>query len=240
LGQIDMTSSKSLDKHRVDEVIAWLRRKGSRKVRDGMARFAIPSDHAFGVPVGVMRAQSKKLGKDHALAVQLWEAEWYEARMMTAFLAQPELLSSAQMDRWCRQFDNWAVCDHLCFHLFDRSPLAMRKIVQWSKRKPEFERRAAFALLASVALHDRTATDEQFLKMLPLIEKAASDERNFVKKGVSWALRSVGGRSKLLHAAALATAKRLIESGNSAAVWIGRDAVRDLSSAATRKRLASR
>jgi 3-methyladenine DNA glycosylase AlkD len=132
------------------------------------------------------------------------------------------------MDSWAREFDNWAICDTVCMHLFDRTHHAWRKVGQWSKRRDEFVRRAAFALLASLALHDRTSGDEPFLRSLVLIRDAADDERKFVKKGVNWALRSVGQRSRALHSAAIAVASELAESDSPAARWAGRDALRDL------------
>src|SRR5690606_33664096 len=153
---------------------------------------------------------------------------WYEARMLAAFVDEPERVTPAQMDRWARDFDNWAITDTVCFHLFDRTPHAWAKIRQWSTRREEFVRRAAFALLASVALHDKRAPDAPFLRSLPLIERAARDPRNFVKKGVSWALRSVGRRNPTLRAAAIEVSERLSASTDPAARWVGRDALRDL------------
>jgi 3-methyladenine DNA glycosylase AlkD len=171
---------------------------------------------------------AKLLGRDHALAEALWETGWYEARLLTAFVAEPGRLTPSQMDRWCREFDNWAVCDTLCFHLFDRTPHAFRKVAQWSRRRDEFVRRAAFALLASLALHDKRSSDELFARCLPLIEAAAGDERNFVKKSVNWALRAIGGRNRKLRVAALKVARRLAATSDRTARWIGKDAIRAL------------
>src|SRR5688500_1691221 len=202
-----------------------------------MARYAIVAPKAFGVSVADIRQLARKMGRDHELAAALWETGWYEARMLTAFVDEPDRVTPAQMDRWARDFDNWAICDTLCFHLFDRTPNAWRKIEQWSTKRDEFVKRAAFALLASIALHDKEATDKPFLRSLKLIEQGATDERNFVKKGVSWALRSVGRRSMALNAASVALAKRLVESSESAPRWIGRDALRELTSPAVQRRL---
>jgi 3-methyladenine DNA glycosylase AlkD len=224
----------------VDETLAWLKRRGSKRNREGMARYGIVAPKAFGVSVGDLRARGKALGTDQALAQALWKTGWYEARMLAGFVADPAKTTAAQMDRWARDFDNWAICDHLCFHLFDRSPHAWRKIAQWSGRREEFVKRAAFALLASVALHDKTGPDEPFLRALPLIEGAATDERNFVKKGVNWALRGVGRRSPVLHAAALGTARRLAGSDAASARWIGKDALRELTGPAVMRRLKRR
>ena len=221
-------------------MLTWLKRRGSSRHRDGMARYAIVAPQAFGVPVGTIRVLGKQLGTDRALAAALWDTGWYEARMLTGFVDDPARLTPAQMDRRARDFDNWAICDHLCFHLFDRSPHAWRKIEEWSTRPEEFVKRAAFALLASVALHDRDTPDAPFKRSLRLITRGARDERNFVKKGVSWALRSVGERSAALHEAALATAARLAAAPHPSARWVATDAMRQLAAPAVRRRIAAR
>ena len=221
----------------VDDVLAALKRLSSKRYRDGMARFAIPADNALGVPVGDMRKLAKKIGKDHELALALWETNVYEARMMACFVDDPAQVTAAQMDRWCREFDSWVICDTACFALFDRTPFAWKKVNQWATRKEEFVKRAAFALLASLVAHDKQATDEQFAAGLALIEQAADDDRNFVKKGVNWALRCIGKRNVALNAAAIAVSQRLAEQESAAARWIGKDALRELSSAAVLKRL---
>lgn len=220
---------------RVAEVLRWLERRGTRRNVDGMARYGIVASKVFGVSVADLRKLGKQLGRDHALALALWETGWYEARMLTAFVDESERVTPAQMDRWARDFENWAETDTLCFHLFDRTPHAWKKVEAWSTRREEFVKRAAFALLASLALHDKKAPDAPYLRSLALIERAATDDRNFVKKGVSWALRSVGRRSPELRTAATALAKRLAESDEPAARWVGKDALRDLSRVPARK-----
>jgi len=220
--------------------LAELKRLSSTKYRAGMARYGLPMDRAMGVPVGSIQKLGKRIGKDQRLAAALWQTGWYEARMLTAYVGDAAALTPAQMDRWCRDFDNWGICDTLCFALFDKSPHAWKKVHAWAKKKDEFERRAAFALLASLAGHDKQATDDQFLKTLPLIEKAASDERNFVKKGVSWALRGIGHRSLALHAEAVSLATRLSQSGDATERWLGKDVLRDLSRPAVLSRLRRR
>ena len=212
----------------VQATVAWLERRGTKRNRDGMARYAIPSARAFGVSVGALQQLAKRSGRNHQLAEALWRTGWYEARMLAAFVDEPPRVTPAQMDRWCRDFDSWAICDTVCFHLFDRTPHAWKKIAPWSRRSDEFVRRAAFALLAALALHDRNAGDEPFLQCLPLVERAARDERNFVKKGVSWALRSIGRRSPALNAAAVKVARRLEASPDGAARWVAKDALKDL------------
>jgi 3-methyladenine DNA glycosylase AlkD len=219
------------------EALAWLRRRARKSVRDGMARYGIPSKGALGVPVGVIRQLAKKLGRDHDLALALWDTGVYEARLLAAFVGDPARLTVAQMDGWCRVFDSWAVCDTACFHLFDRTPLAWKRIAPWSRRRGEFQKRAAFALLASLAGHDKEAADAAFLRCLPLVERAATDGRNFVKKAVNWALRGVGRRSPALHEAAVAVARRLASAKDPAPRWVGKDALRELTSPAVLRRM---
>ena len=214
----------------VREVLGWLERRGTKANREGMARYAIGADKAVGVSVADLRDLGKKIGRNHELALKLWPTDVYEARMLTPFIADPARVTPALMDRWAKDFDSWAITDALCFHLFDRTPHAWSKIREWSKRKGEFEKRAAFALLASVALHDKKAPDAPFLAGLKLIEREAGDERNFVKKGVNWALRGIGKRNQKLRVAAMRVAKRLAASDSSAARWVGKDALRELSS----------
>jgi 3-methyladenine DNA glycosylase AlkD len=221
-------------------IVASLKRLGTKSTRDGMARYAIPSDNAFGVPVGTLQELGKRLGRNHTLAIALWDTGWYEARMLAAFVDEPARVTPAQMDRWCRDFDNWAVCDHACFHLFDRTPHAWRKVEQWSSRREEFGKRAAFALLWGLTVHDKQADDDRFVQSLVLVEREAADERNFVKKAVNMALRAIGKRSRALHAAAVAVAGRLSASPHAAARWVGKDALRELSSAAVVRRVAAR
>jgi 3-methyladenine DNA glycosylase AlkD len=225
---------------KVREVLSWLERRGSVRRREEMkARYGITAPRAFGVPVGTIQQLAKRLGRDHDLAAALWRTGWYEARMLAAFVDDPRQVTPAQMDRWARDFDSWALCDTICFHLFDRTPHAWRKVEQWSRRRAEFVKRAALALLAGLALHDQRAGDEAFRRALVLIEDAAADERHFVKKGVSWALRVVGRRSVALNAAALALARRLAARSDPAARAVGKEAARELASASVRRRLVS-
>ncbi len=235
----------SLSSVDVQSSVDWLRRRGSKKVRDGMARFAIPSDKAFGISVGDLRAHAKRVRKsdaafNHALAAALWNTGWYEARMLACFVDEPRLVTPAQMDQWRRDFDNWAICDTACFALFDRTPHAWSKVRAWAKCSEEFEKRAAFALLWGLTTHDKHSDDEPFLQGLALIEQAAADERNFVKKAVNMALRATGKRNAKLHAAAVAVAERLAAASNSTARWNGKDALRELRSASVKSRLNRR
>jgi 3-methyladenine DNA glycosylase AlkD/uncharacterized protein YdhG (YjbR/CyaY superfamily) len=210
-------------------VIADLKRNGSPQFRIDMVRRygIVTSDETFGTPMAKIKAIAKPIGKNHALARELWDTEIYDARILASMVGDPNELSAAEMDRWCKAFDNWGVCDTLCFNLFDRSPHAWVKIDAWAKRKPEFEKRAAFALLATMALHKR-GTEADFLKRLPLIEAASSDERNFVKKGVNWSLRAMKRGGPKVRAAAITLARKLAESEDKTQRWVGKDALRDL------------
>lgn len=223
----------------VREALATLEKMSTQKDYENLARFGITANKAFGVSMANIQVLAKRLGRSHELAAALWETGWYEARMLTSFVDEPERVTPEQMDRWCRDFDNWGICDTLCFKLFDRTPHAWAKVEQWSSASEEFVKRAAFALLASLAGHDKKSGDEPFLAALPLIERAATDDRNFVKKGVSWALRGTGRRSPALHAAALEVARRLAASPEAAARWVGKDAIRDLTKPAVVSKFAA-
>ena len=220
-----------------DEIVSWLKRTGTQRGRDAMARYNISSDRAFGVGVGQLQKHGKQFAPNHELALALWKTGWYEARMMAATIDDAAQVSAAQMESWCKDFDNWAICDHVCFKLFDRAPHAWKKVTQWAGRKQEFEKRAAFALLWSLSVHDRDAADARFTEGLRLIERAADDERHFVMKAVNMALRAVGKRNRALHAAAVVTARRLSVSSDTPARWIGKNALAELGGAAVARRL---
>lgn len=222
----------------VQSALTWLKRNGTKKGRDGMARYAITSDKAFGVSVSSIQKLAKQLGRSHELALALWGTGWYEARMLTAYVDEPARVTPAQMDRWSKDFDNWAIVDTLCFALWDRTPHAWAKVAQWSAKREEFIKRAAFAMLWSLAMHDKQAGNKQFVEGLALIERAAADERNFVKKAVNMALRAVGKRNAALNQAAIAVARRLAESPEATPRWVGKDALRELTSPSVVKRLA--
>jgi 3-methyladenine DNA glycosylase AlkD len=224
-------------KTEVQRVLTWLKRRSSARNREGMARYGLNSKNTLGVSVANIRLLAKRLGRDHELALALWETGVYEARMLTTFVDEPARVTPAQMDRWCRDFDSWGICDALCFHLFDKTPHAWKKIAKWSDARAEFVKRASFALLASVALHDKRAPNKPFLDSFPLIKRAATDDRNFVKKAVRWALRGIGKRNAALNAAAIKLAGRLADSPHPAARWTGRDALRDLATPATLRRM---
>lgn len=214
----------------VDAVLRNLERNASKQFRADMsARYGIiTKDKTFGTPMAKIKAIAKPIGKDHDFAEQLWRTGVYEARILASMVDEPERVTPVQMDRWAKNFDNWGVVDTLCFNLLDRTPHAFKQTEKWAKAKDEFVKRAAFALLACTALHNR-GEEADFLAAMPLIEGAATDQRNFVKKGVSWALRAIGGKkSPKLRAAARALATRLAESDDPPSRWIGKDALREL------------
>lgn len=224
----------------VREALASLERMSTKRDRDNLKRFGITTSKAFGVSMANIQVLAKRLGRSHELAAALWETGWYEARMLTSFVDEPARVTPAQMDRWSRDFDNWGICDTVCFVLFDRTPHAWAKVAQWSTKRDEFVKRAAFALLASLAGHDKTAGDTQFIRTLPLIERAASDERDLVKKGVSWALRRIGRRNAALNGAAITVARRLSTSPDGSARWVGKGALKELTSQLVARQLAAR
>jgi 3-methyladenine DNA glycosylase AlkD len=223
----------------VQAALSWLERMSTQHDRENLARFGITASKAFGVSMANIQVLAKRLGRHHELAAALWNTGWYEARMLTAFVAEPTRVTPAQMDRWCRDFDNWGICDTVCFHLFDRTPHAWAKVAEWSDKRDEFVKRAAFALLWGLTVHDKHAADAPFADALLLVERAASDERHFVKKAVNMALRAIGKRDLALNAAAVVVARRLADSPQAAARWVGKDALRELTSPALSRRLAT-
>lgn len=220
-----------------EDVLRWLESNGTRAGIAALQRYGIVAERPFGVPVGVTKAYGARIGRDHALAAALWASGRYEARLLAVFVDDPARVTGAQMDRWAADFDNWAIVDTACFHLFDRTPHVWAKVRQWARSPAEFRKRAAFALLWSLSVHDKTAPDAKFTDCLPLIEQGARDERNFVKKAVNMALRAMGKRNAALNAAAIRTAERLAQQDAAAPRWVGSHALRELKSPAVQKRL---
>lgn len=213
----------------VEEVLRELKASGSPQYKiDMAARYGIVTKaQVYGVRVATLRAMAKRIGRDHKLADALWRSGLHDARMLATMVDDPELVTPAQMDNWASAFDNWGLVDTACFTLFDRTPHAFAQIDKWAKSKDEYVKRAAFALLACAALHGH-GTDADYLKRMTLMKRAATDERNFVKKGVSWALRAIGGKkSPKLRTAARELATELAASEDSTARWIGKDALRE-------------
>lgn len=202
-----------------------------------MARFGIDTGRAVGVTVTELRRFARDLGHDHELAAALWASGVHEARLLASLVDEPAMVSEAQMEAWVADLDSWDVCDGVCGNLFDRTPFALDKAVEWSSREPEFQKRAAFALMASAALHRRDLPDAAFASLLPVIRAQTTDERNYVKKAVSWALRQIGKRSSGLNPLAIRTAEQIERIDSRAARWVARDALRELRSDAVQARL---
>lgn len=222
----------------VDEVLQQLEQKASPDARQGMARFGMTVDQRLGVSVPDMRRLAKAIGRDHDLALALWATGVAEARIVATMIADPGQMSEAQMDDWVRDIDSWDVCDQACMNLFEKTPFAWQKIHDWSKRDEEFVKRAGYALLACLAWHDKQAADERFVQLMPIIVQGATDDRNFVKKAVNWALRNVGKRNRHLNAVAIETAQEIQQIDAKPARWIARDALRELQGEAVQRRLA--
>ncbi len=219
------------DRARADRsgVLAVLREHASDDTLAQMGpRYGIHTQEALGVPMAAMKRIARDLGRDHALAAELWATAIYEARIVAALIDEPELITIEQMDRWCADFDNWALCDTVCFSLFDRAPQAWTRLRPWAHDDRQFVRRAAFALLWSLALHDASAADAQFVEGLALAEQHAADERPLVTKSMSMSLRAIGRRNSSLQAAVRATAGRLVQADSGPARRVGRTALRDM------------
>jgi 3-methyladenine DNA glycosylase AlkD len=236
---------------RIAELLAELRGLGSEEDRAGMARYGINVEDAFGVSVYELRRIAKRLGTDHALALALWETGNHEARLLACFIDDPAQVTARQMERWAADFDSWDVCDQATTSLFDLTGDAWRLAVEWAGREETWVKRGGFALMAGLAVHDREAPDRAFVKLLPVITRGAADERSFVKKAVSWALRNVGKRNAALNAAAIACAERIRDAARRraggdrggdaptrAARWVALDALRELRSERVAARLA--
>ncbi len=219
-------------------ILTALYSKANPKNVEGMARFGIKSTgKVLGISTPFLRLLKKNIGKNHDLALNLWQTEILEARILAAFIADPKLMKKTVINRWVRDFDNWAICDGVCLHCFRYTPFAHDLATIWPKRKEEFIRRAGFTMMATLAVGDKKAKDRVFLRYLSLIKKYSTDERNYVKKAVNWALRQIGKRNMKLNAAAIKMAKKIQKLDSSAAKWIAADALRELKSAAVQKRL---
>jgi 3-methyladenine DNA glycosylase AlkD len=217
-----------------------LKSLGERRNVEGMARFGIVAKNVYGVSKPKLDALARKIGRNHSLGLELWETGNHDARILAGLVAERKLVTSKQMERWVRGFDNWDVCDGTCCHLFVFATPAWQKAHSWSRRKKEFEKRAGFALAAFLACHDKKAPDAEFQRYLEVIERESWDERNFVRKAVNWALRNIGKRNLPLNRAAIASAERIATQGSRAARWIAGDALRELKSEAVQTRLRRR
>jgi 3-methyladenine DNA glycosylase AlkD len=222
---------------RYEEIIGRLKREADPECVADMARFGINPEKTLGVSIPFLWKLSKEIGKDHDLAGRLWASGIHEARILAGIIDEPEKVTEGQMDRWVRDFDSWDVCDQVCSRLFDKTPIAHRKASEWTKSDEEFVKRAGFAMIAALSVHDKDAPDEDFEKFFPLIVRESKDERNYVKKAVNWALRQIGKRNRALNMEAIKTAERIRKIDSKSARWIAADALRELRSDAVQRRL---
>jgi 3-methyladenine DNA glycosylase AlkD len=202
-----------------------------------MARFGINPKNTLGISIPHLRALAKETGQSHSLARQLWASGIHEARILAGLIDQPEKVTERQMDKWVRDFDSWDVCDGSCMNLFDRLDCAPKKAMEWSRRKEEFVKRAGFALMACLAWHRQDMPDREFISFLPLIKRESTDNRNFVKKAVNWALRQIGKRNLYLNKQAVKIAQEIKDIDSGAAKWIAADAIRELTGQPVQTRL---
>lgn len=218
------------------EIIAKLKLLSNPKNIEGMKRFAVGGKNTLGISIPILRKIAKDLNREykndanakHKLALTLFASGIHEARILAGMIDEPGLVTEKQMDSWIADFDSWDVCDQICMNLFDKTKFAYEKASEWTKRKPEFEKRAGFALIACLAWHDKLAPDEKFIKFLPIMKRESTDERNFVRKAVNWALRHIGKRNMRLRAEALKTAEEIKKINNKTARWVAGDAIREL------------
>ena len=225
---------------RYDDILEKLKALSNPKAVEGMARFGINPENTLGVSVPNLRKIAKKIGGGHALAQQLWASGIHEVRILASMIDNPEMVTEEQMESWVEDFDSWDVCDQCCMNLFDKTSFAYRKAVEWSTREEEFIKRAGFAMMACLAWHDKKADDKQFEPFLPVIKREASDNRNFVKKAINWALRQIGKRSLNLNRKALETAREIQQIDTRTAKWVAADAIRELTSLAVLERLQAK
>jgi len=230
-------SSKAVNKWTVRRAVEELARHAEKRNVEGMARFGIRSKKVYGVAKPNLDQVARSIGKDHELGLKLWETGIHDARLLAMLISDPHRVTANQMERWVKDFDNWDVCDGTCCHLFVDARPAWEKALLWTRRKKEFEKRAGFALVAFLAVHDKEAADAPFRRFLKEIEHEAWDNRNFVRKAVNWALRNIGKRNERLNRAAIATAERVRSQRTRASLWIAADALRELKSDAVQKRL---
>jgi 3-methyladenine DNA glycosylase AlkD len=220
-----------------DEIISQLNSLSDPSAVAGMSRFGISTKNTLGISIPNLREIAKETGRNHKLAERLWNSGLHEARILACFVDEPKEISEKQMEKWVHDFDSWDVCDQCCGNLFDKTEFAYRKAKEWSSNKNEFVKRAGFALMAGLAVHNKKAKDNDFLDFLPIIKIESVDERNFVKKAVNWALRQIGKRNTNLNRKAIDTAKEISKMDSKSCRWIASHALRELTSETIKKRL---
>jgi 3-methyladenine DNA glycosylase AlkD len=224
----------------VDEVLSGLKVMARPDNLAGMARYGIVIEKRLGVSIPELRKLAKKIGKNHDLALELWKTGISDAMILASLIAEPRKLTEKQMEEWVSDLNSWDVCDQVCNNLFNKHTLVWKKVLEWSKREEVFVKRAAFALLSSLAVHDKDAPEERFINFLQVIKRETSDNRNFVKKAVNWALRNIGKRNLNLNRAAIKVAIDIQQIDSKACNWIATNALRELESDVVQKRLTQR
>jgi len=219
------------------EVINQLKSMGDPKSVEGMARYGINPNNNLGISIYKLRPLAKKIGKNHELSIKLWNSGIHDARLLAVFIEDPKQVTEEQMDLWAKDFDSWDICDQACTSLFDLTPHAWKKVFEWAKREEEFVKRAAFSIIAGLAVHDKKAADLKFEEFFTIIKRESTDERNYVKKAVNWALRNIGKRNLTLNKKAICTAKEIKNIDSKSAKWIANDAIRELTSDKIQKRV---
>lgn len=220
-----------------DEVLAELQLLSDPAAIAGMARFGINPANCYGISMVKLRKLGKKIGKNDALATQLWHSGIHEGRILACLIDEPKEVTEAQLETWVKDFDSWDVCDQCCSALFQKTLWATQKAVEWSQREEEFVKRAGFVMMAQIAVHHKKAPDSHFEPFFPIIKREATDSRNFVKKAANWALRQIGKRNLTLNQKAIEVAEEMAQIDNKTARWIAKDALRELKSDKIQQRL---
>jgi 3-methyladenine DNA glycosylase AlkD len=225
------------EKPQYNEILQKLKALSNPKAVEGMARFGINPNNTYGVSIPTLRKIAKEAGTNHTLAQQLWASGIHEARIIASMIDAPEQVTEEQLENWVNDIDSWDLCDQCCSNLFCKTNFAYKKAVEWTQRNEEYIKRAGFVLIAELAIHDKKKNDEEFLKFLPIIKRESTDNRNFVKKAVNWALRQIGKRNINLNKATIQTAQQIKTIGSKTAKWIASDTLRELTSPAIQTRL---
>jgi 3-methyladenine DNA glycosylase AlkD len=220
-----------------EDIIKKLESLSDQDAVKGMARFGINPRNNLGVSIYKLRQIAKEIGKDHELAIKLWNSDIHDARLLACFIDNPNKITSEQMNLWAKDFDSWDICDQVCTSLFDLNSLAWTKVFKWAKRDEEFVKRGAFALIAGLSVHNKRASDEKFERFFPIIKKHSTDNRNYVKKSVNWALRNIGKRNLRLNKKAIDLSKDILKIDSNTAKWIARNALKELTSIKIQNRL---
>ncbi len=213
-----------------EEIIKELESLSNPEDVEGMARFGIKTKKAYGVRMPELRRMARESGKNHELAEKLWKHGYSETKIMASMIDDPQIVTEEQMENWVVEFDSWDICDQCCMNLFRKTPFAYKKVYEWSEREEEFVKRAAFTLIATLAVHDKKADDSEFEKFFPIIIRESTDDRNFVKKAVNWALRQIGKRNLNLNKKSIIIAEKINKENSKSAKWIAKDALRELKS----------